>query len=315
MLPDVTLNDYYYKFIDNNKFRIKELNNKLNNIAINKSECHKYLTDNLDAIKQIVGIDLNTCEEYTNKQYVEKMKSRNIALNFIRNNNDTAKKVLTIAILKYCSLLINEYKYNKELNIRKEYIKLNYIQYKDIVSNYYNKVHKVLLQGYAYKFNCKLGSFVINRWNFDEDKTAIVDYNETNKRKKEIIAAGKKPYNNAEAKYYKDHGLEYDGVPYIVYKSIDKWYEFRFIGRRETAPKYIDFQKTEYINAKFRGMTHQQMADTFCKTEDDIYNLPVDIKVKLNILLYKNPSAYLNFIRTNNRFFMDREHGVRFKNS
>ena len=60
MLPDVTLNDYYYKFIDNNKFRIKELNNKLNNIAINKSECHKYLTDNLDAIKQIVGIDLNT---------------------------------------------------------------------------------------------------------------------------------------------------------------------------------------------------------------------------------------------------------------
>lgn len=315
MLPDVVLNDYYYKFIDNNKARIRELNKKINVLVANKSESYKYLTDNIDAIKEIVDIDLRKCEEYVDNTYKDNMKSRNAALRFIKNNNDTAKKILVIAILKYCSILTNEHKYNEELNIRKDYLKLNYIQYKDIASKYYNKVHKVLLQGYAYKFSSKLGSFVINRWNLDNSAKPVIDYNESNKRKKELIAAGKKPYKEAEARYCKEHGLEYNGVPYIVYKTMDKWYEFRFIGRRETAPKYMEFQRTEYINAKFRGMTHQEMADTFCKTEEDIYNLPVDIKVKLNILLYKNPSAYLNFIRSNNRKYIDIDKGIRFKNS
>lgn len=315
MLPDVVLNDYYYKFIDSNKARIRELNKKINALVANKSESYKYLTDNIDAIKEIVDIDLRKCEEYVDNTYKDNMKSRNAALRFIKNNNDTAKKILVIAILKYCSILTNEHKYNEELNTRKDYLKLNYIQYKDIASKYYNKVHKVLLQGYAYKFSSKLGSFVINRWNLSEDAKPVIDYNESNKRKKKIIAAGKKPYSEVEARYYKEHGLEYNGIPYVVYKTMDKWYEFRFIGRRETAPKYMEFQRTEYINAKFRGMTHQEMADAFCKTEEDIYNFPVDIKVKLNILLYKNPSAYLNFIRTNNRTFIDKNKGIRFKNS
>ena len=47
-------------------------------------------------------------------------------------------------------------------------------------------------------------------------------------------------------------------------------------------------------------MSYTAIADKFCKTKEDIYNLQVDIKYKLNILLYKYPINYTNFIRNAN---------------
>ena len=44
-------------------------------------------------------------------------------------------------------------------------------------------------------------------------------------------------------------------------------------------------------------MSYTRMAEELCKKEDDIYNLQVDIKYKLNILLYKDPTKYLNYVR------------------
>ena len=45
-------------------------------------------------------------------------------------------------------------------------------------------------------------------------------------------------------------------------------------------------------------MSYTAIADKFCKTKEDIYNLQVDIKYKLNILLYKDPTKYLRYVRT-----------------
>ena len=38
-------------------------------------------------------------------------------------------------------------------------------------------------------------------------------------------------------------------------------------------------------------------AGKYCKDIDDIVNLNVDLKYKLNILLYMYPQKYLNFVR------------------
>ena len=45
-------------------------------------------------------------------------------------------------------------------------------------------------------------------------------------------------------------------------------------------------------------MGYKELADKFCATDEDIYNLQVDIKYKLNILLYKDPTKYLRYVRT-----------------
>lgn len=317
MTPDVTITDYYWKFIEHNKSIIKEAKSKLKNINNNKEDLYKYITENKNEIKSIVGINVNTCDEYTTKTYCKPMKLRNYCLKFIRNNNDTAKKVLVINCLKYCSTLEAEYNNKAIVNKFEEYNKLTLRQYEALISNYYAKVHKCVLQGFAYKFTNKLGSYIINRWStINSDKyNKYVDYNATAKKKKEIIAAGKKPYNKAEAKWYADHNLEYDGIPYVIYSQYDKWYEFRFIGTKQCSPKYMEYQRTEYVNSKYRGMSYKQIADTLCNTEDDIYELPLDIKYKLNILLYKFPMKYLNFVRTNKEYSIDTERCVRNKTS
>ena len=61
--------------------------------------------------------------------------------------------------------------------------------------------------------------------------------------------------------------------------------------------KFLQYEHTEYLANKYRGMSYKQIADTVCNTIEDIYNLQLDIRYKLNILLYKYPEKCLNFMR------------------
>ena len=51
--------------------------------------------------------------------------------------------------------------------------------------------------------------------------------------------------------------------------------------------KFLQYEHTEYLANKYRGMSYKQIADTVCNTIEDIYNL----------LLYKYPEKCLNFMR------------------
>ena len=94
--------------------------------------------------------------------------------------------------------------------------------------------------------------------------------------------------------------IPYDGVDYKVYKNDSHYYEFTIIHSKLFTNRSIDYDRTEYINAKYRGLSYDKIAE-YCNSLDDIANLQVDIKVKLNILLYKDPAKYLNFIRNAER--------------
>ena len=125
----------------------------------------------------------------------------------------------------------------------------------------------------------------------------VIDFAATNAKKKELIAKGVKLYDDKEAAWYKARHIPYDGVDYRVYREDDSFYDITFIKSKLFTNNTLEYQRTEYVAAKYRGMSYKSMADTLCATEEDIYNLQVDIKYKLNILLYKDPSCYLNFIR------------------
>ena len=62
----------------------------------------------------------------------------------------------------------------------------------------------------------------------------MIDFAATNKKKKELIAKGLKPYNEKEAKWCKDNHIPYDGVDYKVYKNDECWYEYCLLGCRLT---------------------------------------------------------------------------------
>ena len=69
-------------------------------------------------------------------------------------------------------------------------------------------VHKALLDGHAYRFSHGIGDLMINYWKYvDGVRGKIVDWNATNKRKKEILDAGLKLYDKEEAEinYYSNN--------------------------------------------------------------------------------------------------------------
>ena len=91
--------------------------------------------------------------------------------------------------------------------------------------------------------------------------------------------------------------MPYDGVEYRVYLDKKFYYDFTFLESKVFKKRELDYQRTEYVHAKLRGLSYQEMADKYCKDIDDIVNLNVDLKYKLNILLYMYPQKYLNFVR------------------
>ena len=75
------------------------------------------------------------------------------------------------------------------------------------------------------------------------------------------------------------------------------FYDMTFIKSAIFGKSMLEYEHVEYISAKYRGNTQQEIADKICKTKEDIYKLQVDIKYKLNVLLYLYPMSYLNFVR------------------
>ena len=194
----------------------------------------------------------------------------------------------------------NENKYNKLIELANKRKDIKFNTYRKYITIYYNKVHKCVLQGMGYKFGYGIGTYVINHWKLDQSRIknkTHLDYAATNAKKKELIAKGIKLYDDKEAAWYAARHIPYNAVDYRVYKDNTDWYEFTFIKSEIFKSNNLEYQRTEYVATKYRGMSYIKMAENLCHTEEDIYNLQVDIKYKLNILLYKDPTKYLNYIR------------------
>lgn len=300
MIPDVTIKNYYLQFIYNAKSDIDKYNKELEVIKNIKQELHKYLENNKTILKESFNINLDNVSEWSSGEYNSKEYIYNVAIKILKTAVDHPNRIIIQQLIKYCNTLRNEHKYNKHIylaSIRKD---MKYSTYYKYVSNYYIKVHKCVLQGMGYKFDHGIGTYIINHWKLDPSRMhhkPKLDYSATNARKREIIKQGKKPYDTKEAAWYNARGIPYDGVDYRVFKDSTDWYEFTFIKSSIFKSNNLDYKRTEYVAKKYRGMSYTEMAEQLCNNEEDIYNLQVDIKYKLNILLYKDPTKYINFIR------------------
>lgn len=301
MTPDIKLKNYYLKFIYDAKADISEYKNKLKEILEIKTELINYLEKNKNIILETYNINLDTYKiEWIEKKYNKNKDLFNITFKILTVLADSEiNQTLIIQILKYCNILHKEYLLNRSIEISNNRSLLSFNNYKKYITLFFNNVHKNLLEGFGYKFINGMGTFCINRWHIDTKSKTYkprIDFDATNKRKKELLKAGIKIYNEDDAKYYKARGLPYDGVKYTVYKNDDNYYEFGFI-KSVIFNNNIEFKRTEYVNKSYRGLSYKEIADKYCKTEEDIYKLQVDIKYKLNILIYLFPNKYINFIR------------------
>lgn len=296
MLPDIKIKEFYLRYVYNAKRDIENYTNILKSVKETINELHSNIEEYVVKLNDKYDLDLNHFEtewikrEYNKSEYLYKQ-----ILKLVKTVEED--RSILIQVLKYCYKL-------KELNNTKRLIiiadkrkDLSLKDYKAQVNKYYMAVHKAVLEGFGYKFSAGIGTYIINYYKIDNPTKKTIDFAETNRRKKDIIARGLKPYDDKDAAWYKERGLPYDGVEYRVYLDKKFYYDFTFLESKVFKKRELDYQRTEYVHAKLRGLSYQEMADKYCKDIDDIVNLNVDLKYKLNILLYMYPQKYLNFVR------------------
>lgn len=301
MFPNATIKTYYLHFIRkakqeyyDNKAKLKVLQNK-------HSELKDVIRKHKDYIRDKYGLSVDKYNEYTLNEYNPGNALESAFNRCVSNCHNVLDKNLFSKCLAYCYNLTKIDNTERTIAYAKKRIDIKPGVYEKYIRRYYEEVHKQILEGNGYKFTNQIGTLVINHWKTDKPLKTILDYKATAIKKKELQDKGIKIYNDNEAAWYAARHIPYDGVDYRVFKEDNHFYEICFINTKICNSTYV-FKHSEYVNAKLRGITHQQIADKYCHTFDDIVHLPVDIKVKLNILLYKDPNKYLNFVRNADQF-------------
>lgn len=301
MIPDVNLKSYYLQYISNAYSDIVKYRESLAKTIEVKKELYNYISLRLDIVNDTYGINLNDYnKEWINKEYNSSELLYNKVIKLIHDVKEDENRIVLIQVVKYCTLLRNENKYNKLIFLATKRKNMKYGVYNKYVVNYYNKVHKAVLEGMGYRFSYGIGTYCLNHWKLDKakmKKNKRIDFAATNLKKKELLAKGAKIYDDKEAVWYAARRIPYDGVEYRVYKNESSFYEFTFIKSDIFTNKTLVYKRTEYVPLKYRGMSYVDMANKLCNTIEDVYTLQVDIKYKLNIILHKDPTKYLNFIR------------------
>lgn len=300
MIADINIKDYYLQFIHDAKINANEYKEQLDQVEEVKENVHKYLSEHKEQLIDTYHIDITTFDlEWNKKQYnvEEDLYKRLIKLfNITEENKD--REILVQAI-KYCNVLKREHKLIRLIELCNKRKSISLKEYKSYISKFFIQVHKCVLNGMGYRFGNGIGTFVINYWKMDPKlnrHNKKLDYAATRKKKEELLALGKKLYDEKEAQWYAARNIPYDGVDYRIYKNDTCFYEITFI-KSKILKNNVEYQRTEYSHKDYRGLTQEELAEKFCKTVEDVYPMRMDIRYKLNVMLHIDPTKYLNFIR------------------
>lgn len=295
LTADITPKTVYLKFRNKAIIEYERLVRKAERISNAKETCYKYLSARKGNIAEDYKLALDDyIIEFINQEYNPLLElERNVIKLLKKDIKGNRQDIIELA--KWCSIIKNEYNTFKDLKLYKKKSELSFDEYKTYLFDYYCQVHKIILEGNTYKFSHGIGTIRFRKFMFNDNYRSI-DYNETRKRKQELIDSGKKVYNKLEAINAKVEGKEYDGIPYVVYKGSKYGYSLKLENSlliKDRLP--YDFKPVSYINAKYRGYNYNQIVEKFCKTEDDINYLQVDLRTKLALLLIMNPGVSLRF--------------------
>lgn len=298
MVSDIDLRTYYIKYQKDVSSRITELyNDKKLKIDI-KDKTKTDIINNKDLYNKY-NIDITFVENndlfLIDDDYITKLKN-NVGKDL------SEIRTASLLLLKYINIIKRIYAIDTEITAIYKRKNISFKEYKDYLKKYYRYgVHKCVLEGYAYLFQGGLGMLIINRWNINKNviknrRHKYIDFNETNKKKKEILEKGGTLYNEEDAEKAKLRGIKYNGEKYIVYNEKQHLYEVTIINNRRYNNRNIVFKVGSRIDVKLRGKTQKELAE-LCKTKEDVFNLPCDVTHKLGVYNNFDKTAYLNYIR------------------
>lgn len=285
MSPDIKLKDYYLSFIAKAKRDSNIYNAELKYYKQVRDKQLAELEEDKDKLIKLFKIYLT--------DYTVAVKRAKFLLRVERNINN---RFLLNKIAKLDNAISKIEEYERMIILTNKRKNLKYRDYENYISRYFNKVHKFVLQGYGYKYGFDIGTLAISRWRTKDCIKPRIDYDATNKNKKKLLAEGKKLWNQYEAQWYAQRRIPYDGVDYRIFSKKTHVYEINIYKSKLFTYRNHKFEHKEYVNSKFKGCSYQELAD-MCKDLDEIAKMPVDLKYKLNMYLYKEPGSYISYIR------------------
>jgi len=284
---DINIRDNYLNFINKSVSEYNTLEKKAVRLLNTKKEAYEYLNPRKEDIYKYFDIILSERTDFV--MLFDKVNK------MFRKNDNPERRILLIQLVKYCNVCKLEIDIYKRLALVNKKKNLSFADYRDYVYKYYSKVHKFLLEGKGYKYMNKIGTLYIERVQIEGSGTKI-NFAATRKRKEELIAKGVKLYNRFEAQKAEQLGVEYDGVDYRVWLNVPALYKLKFINSRYFTQDY-DFFPVDYIHAKYREFSQDQLAFEVCKTPDDVFNLRCDLRNKIAIYLKKYPERFIDLDR------------------
>lgn len=291
MIADIILKDYYFSFVNSIKRDINIYQNEYNFYKESRVKQRDFLNDNGDKYKELFNIDVDDYDSMVER-----------AERLILDETEPNRRFLLAQIIKLKNTNQKCREYSQMIAIAYKRKDIKYRDYEKYVFDYYDKVHKYMLQGFGYTYGFNIGTICICRWKIKDTGRFTLDYAATNQRKRELIDAGKKLYNANEAAWYKARNIPYDGIDYRIYKRDTHLYKFHIVDSKLFNNNAYTFTHANYINKKFKDMKFQEICDC-CTTLDEICAMPIDVRYKLKMVLDKDPASYILFIRNSEQDF------------
>ena len=212
----VTLDEMYYAFnadIDN---QLKEINTKIKTFTNSREYVFSKIKPYYDKIDSINYIDHNLINVSSVKD-IQPVKKSLFELTRIPKGIDKETTITFLQQLIDLNKLIAFEERKKESIVTK---KITIDIYKAIARKFNRKVNKEILNGYIFSPGAGVGSFFINKKKRSFLKPTI-NWHESNKYKKELIAQGKVPYEifkrDIEGNILSDNG----GEKWFIYYTDD----------------------------------------------------------------------------------------------
>lgn len=302
-IKEVPINTkYYYQLMISNCKKANDNNiKKLEDINKELKILYEDIKDRVDVYKKEFDIDITKYEEFKSNKYItgEFFRVTKGLLINKKGNYELKGDLFDLYNLAKTQKVINNIE--REIKFNEKLINIEYKDYNKLIKTYYTEVQRqLILEGNAYHFEGALGMIFINRCKVRKRKPTI-DYAATKKRKAELAAQGKRIYNKEEAEWCKERNINYDGIDGRVYQDIEYIYEIPLVNCRLQNCKDAKFTPTDYISAKFRGKTYNDIIEACHHNINEICNANLDIKKKLKLCNEVNKILYTKYIRHENQ--------------
>lgn len=290
--------DKYNYLIDEAKKNVETSEASVKNIKglllRNAEEFSKYM--NFDIVKH-----LEEDKPLATKSLCIHNKRKNVKRYAISKNINKANKESVATIVRIYRLL--ESLYNARIYSFDETAKISlyesYLLSKEDFENIYDKwelkVEELLLQGEDIKLPSGAGNIgfyrILNNYTETSKASRTIQWGETNKLKKLIIDNGGVLYNKHDHDRAKERNEEYNGVPYVVFKSDTFSYSFQHWDCKQ---RFINFNLT-----KTHGKEKVDELYNFIKEHNgnipEIIDLNVNLQYKILLLLRLYPHYTVRF--------------------